>query len=227
MARGKSSIAAWLGRIALRWIRRLVLAVMALVVVFLYFMLLPILQTIGNPPKKQFEVRSVGVADEPPPPPPEIQEPEEEEEESNPEPKLDQSDQLLDLSQLELALNPGMTGDWGGDFSINVADKVHTPQDTPDDYAAMDLDEKPRAVYRPNPRYPTELQGQGIGGTVMLVFMVDAAGQVQNIKTQKSVHPALDRAAVEAVSRWRFKPGTRKGEPVPYRMRIPITFSAE
>lgn len=39
-----------------------------------------------------------------------------------------------------------------------------------------------------------------------------------------SGHPFLDRAAVEAVSEWRFKPDRLDGEPVSGQALIPIIF---
>jgi TonB family protein len=35
----------------------------------------------------------------------------------------------------------------------------------------------------------------------------------------------LDRAAVEAVRRWRFAPATRGGQPVEGSVQVPITFN--
>ena len=88
------------------------------------FLLLPFVQAITEPPSKDLELRTVDTADVPPPPPP----PEEEEEEKPSEPdevkppELTDAAPPLDLSQLELALNPGMGGGDGmaGDFAVKL-----------------------------------------------------------------------------------------------------------
>jgi TonB family protein len=41
---------------------------------------------------------------------------------------------------------------------------------------------------------------------------------------EQTPHPKLGAAAATAVSRWRFEPGKRQGRPVPFKMRVPITF---
>ena len=43
---------------------------------------------------------------------------------------------------------------------------------------------------------------------------------------EKSTNPSFDRPAIEAVRQWKFEPGTRNGERVAFKMRVPITFSA-
>ena len=57
-----------------------------------------------------------------------------------------------------------------------------------------------------------------------MFFVVDKTGRVQSPKVQKSRNPELDQAALSTIKTLRFKPGTRKGEPVSFRMRAPITF---
>ena len=36
--------------------------------------------------------------------------------------------------------------------------------------------------------------------------------------------PLFDRAAIQAIGQWRFEPAKRGGEPVPWRMRVTVTF---
>ena len=54
--------------------------------------------------------------------------------------------------------------------------------------------------------------------------IVDTKGMPQNICVHKEVGYGLDRKAVEAVAKFRFKPATRDGNPVPVHMTIQITF---
>lgn len=80
-----------------------------------------------------------------------------------------------------------------------------------------------RALYL-NLRYPEEARREGIEGRVIVEFVVDGEGRVHRAEVIKSVHPALDSAAVEAVRRTTFSPGTHRGEDVSVRMHLPIRF---
>ena len=83
-------------------------------------MILPILQVITTPLTKDLTVRTVDVVNVPPPPPPPMEEPEEPEPEEEPPPPPAVDAPPLDLSQLELALNPGDGAFGGGDFTNNL-----------------------------------------------------------------------------------------------------------
>ena len=91
-------------------------------------------------------------------------------------------------------------------------------------YTISDLDQKPRVVYQPAPIYPAELARKKLEGTVYILFVVDKSGKTRDLKVQKSSHPAFNKPALKAVKQWKFEPGKRKGKPVQFRMRVPITF---
>jgi protein TonB len=204
-------------------LRHTLLLVGALVLTLACFLVLPLLNTLGSKPKEDLELRGVGVVEEPPPPPPEIEEEEEEKEE--PKPELAETPEPLDLSQLEMALNPGGGGDWGGDFALDL-DKYVKGAGAGDSVLSMaDLDQRPRPLYQPSPMYPPELQKQKIGGTVVIVFVVEPDGRVGKTKVKSSPNPILERQALAAIKKWKFEPGRRGGKPVAFRMRVPITFA--
>jgi TonB family protein len=48
-------------------------------------------------------------------------------------------------------------------------------------------------------------------------------GSVARAKVIKSV-PALDKAVLESFQKWRFKPATTGGEPVPVWIAVPFRF---
>ena len=93
-------------------------------------------------------------------------------------------------------------------------------------FSMSDLDQAPRVVFQPAPEYPAALRKQKLDGTVHVLFVVDKGGRVEGPIVQKSTHPAFEQPALLAVKRWRFEPGKRNGEAVPFRMRIPITFKS-
>jgi len=71
----------------------------------------------------------------------------------------------------------------------------------------------PRAVQAPNPEWPVGSRDRN--SQVMLSLVIDSTGKVQNIKVVNSGGAPIDTAAVSAVRRWRFKPATCNGEPIP------------
>ena len=205
----------------------LVLGVALTVVLFL---LLPVLQDIGKQ-KVNADVLLTSVDTvEPPPPPPAAQEKKEEPPpEEAPPPELTESAPPLDLSQLELALNPGMGDGMGGDFAVKLSvagtEGGGGMQSSDDIFSLADLDQAPRVVFQPAPQYPPEMKKKKMQGTVHVLFIVDKDGRVKESRVQKSDNPAFDNAALGAVKRWRFDPGKVGGEAVQFRMRVPITFA--
>ena len=84
----------------------------------------------------------------------------------------------------------------------------------------------PRPLDAPAPRYPVDALRRRQQGTVLLRVHVDARGNPGDIDVVAgSGSRSLDRAAVEAVGRWRFAPATRDGEPVAGTVQVPIDFT--
>src|SRR5262245_47753015 len=140
----------------------------------------------------------------------------------------------LSLSDLESALNPGEgSGGFGQGFSLASGGRIGAAGGPAAGGLALeevasigDLDQRPQAIAQSAPMYPAELRRRRVEGTVSVVFLVDTEGRVTNPTVEKSTDPAFERAALEAVRRWRFEPGTRQGHKVQFKMRVPITFRA-
>lgn len=85
---------------------------------------------------------------------------------------------------------------------------------------------EPAAVrHRVEPRVPEEARRQRWQGTVLLAVTVSPEGTPAEVLVLRSSgHPALDRAAAEALWQWRFHPARRGGVAVAERLAVPITF---
>lgn len=84
----------------------------------------------------------------------------------------------------------------------------------------------PIAVSQPPPRYPQEALRRNVGGTVRVRVTVAQDGSVDRLAlAESSGNRYLDRAAMEAVRRWRFQPALRDGEPVMADVVVPISFN--
>ncbi|WP_242107287.1 poly-beta-1,6-N-acetyl-D-glucosamine biosynthesis protein PgaD [Luteimonas aquatica] len=80
----------------------------------------------------------------------------------------------------------------------------------------------------PKPEYPRASLRGGEGGLVVLRVTVAANGSPTRIDfARRSRIGALDRAARDAVMRWRFNPAMREGKPVASTVLVPVEFKPE
>lgn len=78
----------------------------------------------------------------------------------------------------------------------------------------------------PAPRYPAQAERRGLGGVVRVRADVGMDGVPTSVTVvEGSGTRELDRAALDAVRRWRFRPGQVDGKPVPGSVVVPIEFS--
>jgi len=83
----------------------------------------------------------------------------------------------------------------------------------------------PVARIQQEPTYPYEMSRNGIRGEVNVGFIVDVNGDVRDAYVVNSTHREFEVPAVQAVSKWKFRPGRRNGHAVNTRMSVPIAFS--
>ncbi|HTX65213.1 MAG TPA: TonB family protein [Opitutaceae bacterium] len=89
------------------------------------------------------------------------------------------------------------------------------------------LDHAPRARVQVAPDYPYEARSRKLAGTVVIEFVVDEAGNVGSPEVRAATSSVFVSAALRAVARWKFEPGTRHGRPVRFRMAVPIEFRVD
>lgn len=71
----------------------------------------------------------------------------------------------------------------------------------------------PVPIYKPDPEYSEEARNAGLEGMVVLQAIVDSTGRVRDIRVVRSLGLGLDEKAIEALNKWKFRPGHRRGEP--------------
>ena len=156
--------------------------------------------------EEQFEVIDVPDNIEIPPPPQEIQMPQvpveaaddaEDESEDLPETTFD------DFEDMPPPPPPG-----GSDSGVFLA-----------------FDEPPVLVHFESPRYPDLAREAGIEGTVRIKVLVAEDGKVLSVELISSdVTPAMEKAALTAAKRCRFKPAKQRTQPVKAAVMIPFNF---
>jgi len=82
----------------------------------------------------------------------------------------------------------------------------------------------PTPIRRITPVYPEKCKKEGIEGTVVLEIKIDEAGNVMDVQVLKSVHPDIDKAAIEAIKKWKYKPVLKDGKPAPVVFAVTINF---
>ncbi len=80
-------------------------------------------------------------------------------------------------------------------------------------------------LHNRKPRYPLKARRKGMEGVVHLAVEVSAQGNPESISIMTSSgHRLLDREAKRTVSKWKFHPATRGGQPVSSTLEVPIRF---
>ena len=85
----------------------------------------------------------------------------------------------------------------------------------------------PAVVREVKPQYSKEALEKKIQGSVWLSIVVDTNGDVSEATVSKSLDPefGLDEEALKAARQWKFKPGTKDGQPVAVRVTLELTFT--
>jgi TonB family protein len=84
--------------------------------------------------------------------------------------------------------------------------------------------EPPTVVEQRQPAYPAGVPGSSVRGDVTVKVDVDAQGNVTAVSLAHGIAPPFDGAALEAASRWRFRPALRDGAAVPSRGQLIFHF---
>jgi TonB family protein len=87
--------------------------------------------------------------------------------------------------------------------------------------------EPPRLISRVQPKYPEGARLARVQGVVILEAVIDARGEVMNLRVLKGLPLGLDAAAVEAVKQWKFAPATLHGKPVAVYYVLTVNFKLE
>lgn len=185
------------------------------------FLVLPLTQLISSGTKKSLEIMRVDTAP-PPPPSPEMETPPPPEpEEAEPPPELNERSMPLSLGDLDLDISAGSGGVFGSRLAFGGGQALAEVAI----FDIADLDQRPRPISQVKPRYPLELKKAKITGSVVLLFVLNENGRVEDLRVEASSRPEFEKPALAAVRKWRFKPGTREGKAVRSYVRQQILFN--
>lgn len=72
--------------------------------------------------------------------------------------------------------------------------------------------------------YPDMARKAGIEGRVIIQFIVNENGKVENPRVMRGIGGGCDEEALRVVKKAEFQPGMQRGEPVRVQYSLPITF---
>ncbi len=83
------------------------------------------------------------------------------------------------------------------------------------------------AALQKNIRYPEMARKAGIEGRVIVQFIVNEDGKVENPRVIRGIGGGCDEEALRAVSNALFKPGRQRGIPVRVQYSLPVIFKLQ
>jgi periplasmic protein TonB len=85
----------------------------------------------------------------------------------------------------------------------------------------------PIEIRKGSPRYTSDAMRAHAQGAILVRCIVQTTGVCTNARVVRAFEPnfGLDREAIEAASQWRFRPGARRGQPVPVLVTLEIDFA--
>lgn len=92
-------------------------------------------------------------------------------------------------------------------------------------YRGSEVDQSPLVVYQEAPKLPPGILHGVDDPRVTLLFVVSDTGRAEQIKILRSADERLDRAIIETVLRWRFRPAIRSGRRVACWVQQPFYVS--
>jgi TonB family protein len=83
---------------------------------------------------------------------------------------------------------------------------------------------QPEEVERVVPHYPANARRNGVQGAVVVRGIVRKDGTIDNVEVIKDLPYGLGDAARQAVSQWRFRPATYRGDPIDVYYTVTVNF---
>src|SRR6478672_2215493 len=82
----------------------------------------------------------------------------------------------------------------------------------------------PEAITKVDPAYPQDLMHHRVERTLVLYAVIHADGSVGEVKVLEGFDDRLNENARKALEQWRFRPGTKDGQPVDVEAVVRVPF---
>ena len=87
---------------------------------------------------------------------------------------------------------------------------------------AFDVPPKVLNGYRPD--YPEAEAMKREPGYVVIICTIGTDGQARDFEVERMTNPAFAIEAMRAIQKWKWAPALKNGQPVPQKVRVPMTF---
>jgi protein TonB len=121
----------------------------------------------------------------------------------------------------EGGVSDGVEGGVGSDLLPGVG--TATPV-TPTIYRVTGEVKAPVLVHKVEPVYPQIFVRSGVPATVVVRCVIDRNGAVRDPEIVVSAAPPFNAAVLDAVRKWRFRPGSLRGEAVEVYLDLTVSF---
>jgi periplasmic protein TonB len=82
----------------------------------------------------------------------------------------------------------------------------------------------PILIHKEEPEFSEPARKAKYQGTVLLAIDIDTSGHTRNLRVVRGLGLGLDEKAIEAVSRWLFRPGSQDGKPIVTAATVEVNF---
>ncbi len=102
------------------------------------------------------------------------------------------------------------------------------PNSAPAVYDSSQVDSLPHPKTPISPVFPLRARRDGVSGSVLLEFVVDATGAPRDIRVLSATPPGyFEQAALHAIAHTTFDPASQNASPVPCRVTLPLVFQLQ
>jgi len=82
----------------------------------------------------------------------------------------------------------------------------------------------PEKIVNVKPEYPEMARKARVEGKVIIEAVIDTDGNVVDAKVLRSI-PLLDKSAIDAVRKWKYRPAMQHGRPVKVYFTVIVDFN--
>jgi len=201
----------------------------AVILTVLFFVAQPILTELSVTKTGDRKYKPVVISQRKPPPPPEEDDLDQKVEQKKAAETPRQAQAVRATApKIDMAAAGFGGGGLGGQIEISsVLKKEFSISDSlfVSAFKINEVDQPPRTLRAPLPKYPFEAKQKGITGKVILRFVVDTNGNAREPQIVSAVPEGVfETAALEAVVNYKFRPAMKGGKAVDCVVRLPISF---
>lgn len=117
------------------------------------------------------------------------------------------------------------------DIPAPPSEAVDKKEETEEDFFVV-VEEMPELIggiqsIQQKIKYPDVARQAGIEGLVIIQFVVNEQGKVENPKVIRGIGGGCDEEAIRVIKDARFKPGKQRGQPVRVQYSLPVFFKLQ